>query len=89
MNRHCDDYINDPETPECLREYLRVERMPAVEKYRQPLRPKCFATHEGKRVRIVMASRFGDVGITEDLTAERGYDLRVYLNALSDFADEP
>lgn len=31
----------------------------------------------GSRVRVVMASRFGDVGITDDLTAIHGYHLRV------------
>ena len=30
----------------------------------------------GKRVKVVMASRFGDVGITDDLTAEYGYHYR-------------
>jgi hypothetical protein len=31
----------------------------------------------GTPVKIVMASRFGDVGITDDLNAETGYHLRV------------
>jgi hypothetical protein len=30
----------------------------------------------GKRVKVVMASRFGDVGITDDLSAEHGYHYR-------------
>jgi len=30
----------------------------------------------GSRVRVVMASRFGDVGITDDLNATSGYDYR-------------
>jgi hypothetical protein len=36
----------------------------------------------GTKVKIVMVSRFGDVGITDDLTAERNYLARVYLDAL-------
>lgn len=36
----------------------------------------------GTRVKIVMASRFGDVGITDDLMAEHGYVARVGLDAL-------
>lgn len=36
----------------------------------------------GQRVKIVMVSRFGDVGITEDLTAENGYGARVMLDDL-------
>jgi hypothetical protein len=50
--------------------------------------PKCYATHQGKRVRLVMASRFGDVGITTNLKAERGYEARVGLHDLSDFSDK-
>src|SRR4051812_37168314 len=30
----------------------------------------------GKKVKVVMASRFGDVGITDDLSAENGYHYR-------------
>lgn len=36
----------------------------------------------GTRVKIVMVSRFGDVGITDDLTAENGYHLRVNIDEL-------
>lgn len=42
----------------------------------------------GTRVRLVMASRFGDVGITKDLKANRGYEARVPVEYLSDFSDE-
>lgn len=36
----------------------------------------------GTKVKIVMVSRFGDVGITDDLTAEHGYLARVGLEKL-------
>lgn len=36
----------------------------------------------GTKVKIVMVSRFGDVGITDDLTAEFGYLARVGLEKL-------
>jgi hypothetical protein len=39
----------------------------------------------GQRVKIVMVSRMGDVGITEDITAENGYIARVDLESLCDF----
>lgn len=42
----------------------------------------------GTRVKIVMVSRFGDVGITDDLTAENGYDARVPLDSLCNFKTE-
>jgi hypothetical protein len=32
---------------------------------------------KGDLVKVVMVSRFGDVGLTKDLAAEFGYDLRV------------
>lgn len=43
----------------------------------------------GHRVKIVMVSRFGDVGITENLDAETGYGARVPLDVLTDFGREP
>ena len=40
----------------------------------------------GTRVRITMVSRLGDVGITDDLSVDRGnYDARVALEDLCDF----
>ena len=41
----------------------------------------------GQRVRVVMASRFGDVGITTRLQDRNGYMLRVPLAALTDFSE--
>lgn len=32
---------------------------------------------KGSKVKVVMTSRFGDVGITPDLTVQRGYQARV------------
>ena len=34
----------------------------------------------GTKVKIVMVSRFGDVGITDDLDAENGYGARIELD---------
>lgn len=106
--RHCDDYIEDPTQPECLRRFLDYHRLPASAKYpttdkafnaemeerlgcpmwRDPV-PALFADHAGRRVRVVMASRFGDVGITKNLDAEHGYDVRVAVEDLSNFAEAP
>lgn len=103
--QHCDDVIDDPAQPDCLRRYLGWARLPAVCMYppkdekwvspelrphiwREP-KPKLFADHDGKRVRVVMASRFGDVGITTDLAVEHGYSARVAVAALSNFSDQP
>lgn len=48
--------------------------------------PILFATYRGERVRVVMASRFGDVGITKNLKAERGYDERALVSELTEFS---
>lgn len=61
--------------------------------------PRLFAsmketvTHQGKtwqkgqRVRVVMVSRFGDVGITQRLQDASGYGIRLSLDYLTDFSD--
>lgn len=41
----------------------------------------------GTKVRIVMVSRFGDVGITEKLDDQVGYGARVNLEELYDFRE--
>jgi hypothetical protein len=84
---HCDHIWADRSMPPCVIVYLDVMRAPATEQIGKP-RPALYATHEGKRVRVVMASRFGDVGITEDLSAEYGYSKRVFLPELTEFSDE-
>ena len=87
--KHCDDYIDDPTQPECLRVFLDHVRSPAHGGLRDDPRPKLFANYAGKRVRVVMASRLGDVGITSNLSAEHGYDRRVAVSSLSNFGDQP
>jgi len=87
---HCDTYIDDDEAPEALRRYLSIKRLPAQDKflaYAQSGVPKLFARWEGKAVRVVMASRFGDVGISYNLQSERGYFARVMVAELTDFTD--
>lgn len=89
--KHCDDYIHDPAAPPCLRFFLLVHRLPAVDGAllsMHGVKPKLFADHHGHRVRVVMASRFGDVGITSNLDAESGYETRVPLSELSNFSQE-
>ena len=84
--RHCDDYIDDETQPECLRAFLEHARSPVHGALRADPRPELYADHEGERVRVVMASRFGDVGITTDLSREHGYSKRVDVAELSNFA---
>lgn len=121
---HCDDLIDDPAQPDCLRQWLRYNRLPAacklpgrsgdmlaqltefVSEEQRPFiwtdpEPVLFATVKidrarasktipsGTRVRVVMASRFGDVGITSNLKAKHGYDMRVLVTDLADFGVAP
>lgn len=91
-HRHCDEYIDDPEAPECLRKFLEHARAPAHGSFLGPLPPlfarlvadkdareytgkwnrtepimKEVTIPAGTVVRVVMASRFGDVGISTNL----------------------
>jgi hypothetical protein len=83
---HCDDLIDNRSMPACVHAFLVAARAPG---HGRPGVPRLFATYEGKRVRVVMASRFGDVGITEDLAAETGYTKRLHLPELADFSETP
>lgn len=69
--------------------YLAFARAPSHGQLLPKPHPRLFADHEGRRVRVTMASRFGDVGITADFTAEMGYERRVPVSQLSNFSEVP
>jgi hypothetical protein len=86
---HCDDLSDSGCLPECVKNWVDHERMPAMEKFKATEEPKLFATNaDGFRVRCVMASRFGDVGITNNLNASCGYTYRLGLTDLKDFSEK-
>jgi hypothetical protein len=91
--RHCDDYIRDKTQPKALRKFLLYKRIPAywqADLWKDSWGfPVLYADYNGERVRVVMASRFGDVGITKDLTKEHGYETRVSVEELTNFSEEP
>ena len=87
--KHCDAYIDDPTAPEALRKFLAFARAPAHGQLLPKPHPKLFADHESRRVRVTMASRMGDVGITTDFTAEMGYERRVPVSQLDNFSEVP
>ncbi|TXN47340.1 elongation factor P maturation arginine rhamnosyltransferase EarP [Methylobacterium sp. WL7] len=62
-----------------------IEDRHGLPMWRDPV-PTLFADCDGERVRVTMASRFGDVGVTTILTDEHGYDVRVPVDYLSDFS---
>lgn len=97
--KHCDDYIDDPTQPECLRKFLTYARSPAHGYYLDGPKPTLFATYnepdgpggrKGKcrRVRVTMASRLGHVGITSNLERHTGYDWGVSVSDLCHFSEQ-
>lgn len=87
--KHCDDYIDDPTQPEALRAFLARARSPAHGLLSPDPYPTLFADHEGSVVRVLVASRMGDVGFSYDLTKTHGYDRRVFLESLTNFRTKP
>lgn len=81
---HVDDVLNEPDKypqfPPVLIAFLDHARslLPPGP------RPECWATHDGRAVRLCMASRMGDVGINTT-GAPFGYSKRVALDDLTDF----
>lgn len=88
VERHCDDYIDDEAAPRPLRVFLERARSPAHGMLSKEPYPTLYADHDGRRVRVTMASRLGDVGITEDLTSEQ-YQTRVIVASLTNFGEMP
>lgn len=84
---HCDDIWAAAPIGCPVRAFLDHARAPAAEKVEDA--PPLYATFQGQRVRVVMASRFGDVGITANLRATHGYFKRVHLPDLDDLSDVP
>lgn len=93
MKKHCDDYIEDKHANPDLRAFLEYNRLPAIEIFKLEAEgkssPELYADYNYKRVRVVMASRFGDVGITENLKNDKGYSQRVYVEDLTNFSNKP
>jgi len=93
-NWHNDDLLDKHEKgicllPEIVYAWLYYKRLPAIKQFEQPDPKPLFATYKKKRVKVNMASRFGDVGITKNLTAPNGYtDRGIYVPDLTDFSNE-
>ncbi len=78
--------------PSCLRFFLLVNRLPAIDGYlcrEFGVRPRLYADYRGERVRVTMASRLGDVGVACRLDTEDGYDARAWIEDLTNFGDTP
>lgn len=93
LKGHVMDHGWMPHKPETWAYRFADLRKPVdMEHYNQQWKddqPKFNKVHcaSGTRVKIVMVSRFGDVGITENLKAENGYGARVNLDDLCNFTN--
>ena len=86
---HCDVLYDSGTLPECVMTFLDFARAPATFQMRNGPQPDLFADYKDRRVKITMASRFGDVGIAFDHATVMGYDQRLLLNQLTNFGKEP
>ena len=86
--KHCDDYIDDPTAPPVLRTFLAYARSPAHGMWGGS-QPKLFATYDGVRYRVTMASRHGDVGLSLDHDRDYGYIKRAPVDALTELGAQP
>jgi hypothetical protein len=88
---HCDDYAQGSSGHPAARWFIFVHRLPytlrALCASRFPT-PTLYATLDGRRVRVVMASRLGDLGVTSRLDDESSYERRVFVNSLEDFSEK-
>ncbi|MDD2819144.1 MAG: hypothetical protein PHN51_10195 [Candidatus Nanopelagicales bacterium] len=48
-----------------------------------------YGKYSGKPVRVNVASRLGDIGVTFDLKRETGYDVRVMVSDITDWSNVP
>ena len=87
---HCDAVIDDAENwPEALRKFVGYHRRPAIEiaadHAKGDFGPELYATdiRTNERVRVTMASRLGDIGVSSNLDAANGYERRVSVDDLA------
>lgn len=90
--RHVDDFIDDPSSHSYASFVLNWLRAPADHQARfAPFmsRFRLYCTHGGKRYRVTMASRLGDIGLSSDPNRNAGYELRVMPDECSNWRCEP
>lgn len=90
---HVDDFIWKMYlTDRYARFVLMMLRLPAplqIDWREQISENPLYATCNGRRWRVTMASRFGDIGLHEDLDADSGYDIRVNVAMCSEWSKLP
>lgn len=89
---HVDDFVQDMTKDRYARWVLFLHRLPALLRTdfaEQIAEQKLFADWKGRRYRVTGASRLGDVWLASNFNQEVGYDHRVSVDELSNFAKEP
>lgn len=88
-SRHCDDLSDAGVLPLPVKQWVDYQRLPAHDKFDRTNPVKnLFAVLNDRVVKLNMASRFGDVGVTTNLEAQFGYERRVMLTDLKHFHTE-
>lgn len=90
--RHVHDFIDDPGSDDYAAWVLNHFRLPAILKARFMKfmgKRELFCTYDGKRFRVIGASRLGDIWLTSDFTRENGYDKRVDPAKCSAWSPQP
>lgn len=99
--RHCDEIAEDASFPPCVARFINFARLPAAQKFNSltlaplptPILYALYLGHEwpeyhGKKCRVVMASRFGDVGVRfNGMDIDHGYDTRCGVEELLAYTD--
>ena len=84
--KHCDDYTE----PQCLVDFINHARAPAHGALLPDPTPLLFATYANQTVRVTMASRFGDVGISRNLQGTSpSYFRRLPIDELTNLRTRP
>jgi hypothetical protein len=95
--KHVDDFIDAPcsqmsESETYAAWILNHFRFPANLRFKFDKfvkAHKLFATFEGKVYLVTGASRMGDVWLAEDFDRESGYGLRIDINVIQSWGDNP
>lgn len=87
---HIYDWLDDPETgPPEVKDFFESMVAPAYKKdYSKIHNTLLSCTYKGKRYRCIGTSRMGDIWLTSDFTKAYGYELRIYINEVSNFKIE-
>lgn len=84
------DVLFDRDLPALVRGFIALNQGPATETMairEAGFMPRLYATYQGRRVRVTMVSRLGDVGISHK-DEEYGYFTRCSIYDLTEFSDE-